>query len=396
MVERLSRKTLYDLVWSEPMKTLSARFGLSDVALKKTCARAEIPTPERGYWAKREAGKKTFQAELPTRLPGMEDYILIGSGSNGAYQYGYSEELLAPIGPPPEFPEPIETVRARIAEIVGHVPVPSKIRTWHPVLDRLLQEDESRRAKQLTDAYPMLWNKPLFDTPFERRRLRILNSLFFSVAKMKGKASIRGSEAREICISFFRQHLHLSLDRPKKSNQKSQVLNASSGSSDTRLCLSILAGFGSETVLAAWQDDDTKTLEMQMTDVAVQIIVTAEIRYREGAVHQYEWRVRRKAELEEEERKRKIEVERAEKERRQRIEHDRIERLLRDAAAYQQAAEIRKYVEAIRLAQAGDISSSTDKLELWSQWALAQADRIDPAMGRRFLKAMQDDDDVRK
>jgi hypothetical protein len=52
MAERLSRKALYDLVWSEPIKTLAARFGISDVGLKKTCARAAIPTPERGFSAK--------------------------------------------------------------------------------------------------------------------------------------------------------------------------------------------------------------------------------------------------------------------------------------------------------------------------------------------------------
>src|SRR5580698_3299946 len=118
MAERLSRKTLYDLVWSEPMKTLSARFGISDVALKKTCARAGIPTPDRGYWAKKDAGKDTFQAELPTRPPGMDDEVSIGSGGNGSYGYWNQEELLVPIGAPPEFPEPIEAVRARIVEIV--------------------------------------------------------------------------------------------------------------------------------------------------------------------------------------------------------------------------------------------------------------------------------------
>jgi len=45
MAERLSRKELYDLVWSEPLKTLCSRFGISDVALRKTGARSEIPTP---------------------------------------------------------------------------------------------------------------------------------------------------------------------------------------------------------------------------------------------------------------------------------------------------------------------------------------------------------------
>lgn len=47
MAERLSRKELYYLVWSEPLRTLSSRFGISDVALKKTCVRAQIPTPDR-------------------------------------------------------------------------------------------------------------------------------------------------------------------------------------------------------------------------------------------------------------------------------------------------------------------------------------------------------------
>jgi hypothetical protein len=238
----------------------------------------------------------------------------------------------------------------------------------------------------------MSWDKPLFDNPFERRRLRVLNSLFLAVAKMNGKASVCGREAREIRISFFQQHLHLTLDRPKKSNRHAQVLNPTGESSDSRLCLSILSGFGSETALAFWQDEEGQKVEMHMTDVAVQTILTAEIQYRENALRQYQWRVQRKAELEEEQRKRKLEAERAEKERQKRIEQARINRLLRDAAAFQQAGEIRKYVEVIRLAMARDDSSSTDEIEQWSKWALAQADRIDPAIGGRFLKAMQDED----
>jgi hypothetical protein len=39
-----------------------------------------------------------------------------------------------------------------------------------------------------------------------------------------------------------------------------------------------------------------------------------------------------------------------------------------------------------------DSSSSIEEIEQRSQWALAQADRIDPAIGGRFLKAMQDED----
>jgi hypothetical protein len=144
MAERLNRKALYDLVWSEPMMTLSARFGISDVALKETCARAGVPTPERGYWAKKEAGKEVFQAAFPLRPPGLSDEIEIGAGSNASYGYWTEDDLLAPVGALPEFSEPIEAVRARIVETVGHITVPHKVLTWHPAIDRLLKEDEKR------------------------------------------------------------------------------------------------------------------------------------------------------------------------------------------------------------------------------------------------------------
>ncbi len=148
MAERLSRKELYDLVWSEPMTTLSSRFGISDVALKKTCRRAEIPTPDRGYWAKKEAGKSISQAALPLRPPGMDDEILVAGGSN-YYWHSESkeEELLAPLPMPPEFSESIEAVRDRIAKAIGEINVPHQVCVWHPAIDRFLKEDEERRAK---------------------------------------------------------------------------------------------------------------------------------------------------------------------------------------------------------------------------------------------------------
>lgn len=394
MAELFNRKALYDLVWSEPIKTISVRFGISDVALKQICVRAAIPTPDRGYWAKKDARKETFQAVFPARPPGMDDQVLIGKAGHGLYNH-YSnwnrEDLLGPIGPPPEFPEPIEAVRARVAETIGHVTVPRNVRNWHTAIDRLLKEDEKRREKQLNDPYPMPWYKPLFDSPFDRRRLRILNTLFLAVAKMNGKSFVNGPEARDIGISFFQQHLHLSLDRPKRSARRRAVPNTGDESSDMKLSLSIVSGWRSEEVIVAWQDDDDQRLEAQMTDIAVQVILAAEIQYRESALRRYRWRVQRKAELEEEARKRKVEAELAEKERQKQIEQGRVDRLLRDAAAFHQAGTIRKYVEAIRSTQARESASSPDEVEQWSQWALAQADRIDPAIGGRFLQAIQDE-----
>lgn len=60
-----TREALYKLVWSESTRTLSKRFGISDVGLAKACRRANIPTPDRGYWARIAAGQGCEKTPLP-------------------------------------------------------------------------------------------------------------------------------------------------------------------------------------------------------------------------------------------------------------------------------------------------------------------------------------------
>jgi hypothetical protein len=386
MAERLSRKELYDLIWSEPTKTLAARFGISDVALKKTCERAAIPTPDRGYWAKRDAGKETFKPALPARQPGMDDEVTVAAGRS---YWGHSwteDEHLRDTPKTPEFPEPLASVREIIAKAIGHVSVPSKVTNWHPAINRLLVEDEKRRQEQLHDPYPYSWNAPLFDSPLERRRLRILNALFFATAKLKGKPAITGREGRQIGISFHQQHICIKLDKVERARKET---GSTSKKSEDHLCLSIVRGYGSDSAIKSWQDDNDGKLEAKLTDAAIEIVLAAEVQYREGVIREYEWRVKRKAELEQEVIRRRIEAERAEKERLRKLEQARVDRLLQDAAAFRRAEDIRNYVRLIRTAAEPSINS-TEELERWSSWALAVADRIDPAVGGKFLSAMQD------
>ena len=64
-VHSFSREALYELVWSESTRTLAARFGISDVGLAKACKRTNIPTPDRGYWARVAAGQECQRTPLP-------------------------------------------------------------------------------------------------------------------------------------------------------------------------------------------------------------------------------------------------------------------------------------------------------------------------------------------
>lgn len=63
---------------------------------------------------------------------------------------------------------------------------------------------------------------------------------------------------------------------------------AQSGVSETTLALSIRRGPGSETERMTWQDNDEGKLETRMAEIAVEVILTAEIQYREMAVQHYQ------------------------------------------------------------------------------------------------------------
>jgi hypothetical protein len=62
---QLTRKELYDQVWSEPVSRLAQRYGFSDVWLARICRKNNIPRPPRGYWAIVQSGGKARKTPLP-------------------------------------------------------------------------------------------------------------------------------------------------------------------------------------------------------------------------------------------------------------------------------------------------------------------------------------------
>src|SRR3569833_3165076 len=123
MPERLSRLQLYETVWSQPLIVLARRFNISDVALKKTCARFDIPVPARGYWAKLQAGKSTTKVALPARAAGMNNEVVVGGRNHYWHDRLTDEEILGALPAPPTFTEDLSVVRNRGGNIMGKVRV---------------------------------------------------------------------------------------------------------------------------------------------------------------------------------------------------------------------------------------------------------------------------------
>lgn len=62
---KITRKELYDLVWTETMTSICKRFGLTSDKLRKQCKSMGIPTPPNGYWSKLKYGKAPEIIPLP-------------------------------------------------------------------------------------------------------------------------------------------------------------------------------------------------------------------------------------------------------------------------------------------------------------------------------------------
>jgi hypothetical protein len=66
----LKREELYAQVWTEPVRKVAARLGVSDVGLAKACRKLRVPLPKRGYWARVAAGQAPRKPLLPQARPG--------------------------------------------------------------------------------------------------------------------------------------------------------------------------------------------------------------------------------------------------------------------------------------------------------------------------------------
>jgi hypothetical protein len=288
----ISREELYKLVWTEPVRTIAQRMGVSDVWLKKCCSKADIPVPDRGYWAKLRADKTVVRQKLPPRSPGMATDVTIGTDLHPYRWPPNSEaELAAPPPTEPTFAEPIEAISARVDRSLGKVRFVRDFGSAHSLIRHLLHEDELRRLKPADAHYRLRYSDPFFDTPFERRRLRILNSLFLALTKADYEPWLNDPQARNVGVTVGSQTISFALDHPKTRARANRRVQAPREAYEI-LHLEISATGGS------WTDDDSGRIEDRLREIVLKLIVAGEIQYRANAHSVYENACRRRAEME--------------------------------------------------------------------------------------------------
>lgn len=373
-----TREDLHQLVWTDPMRTVAQRLGISDVGLKKHCAAAGIPVPERGYWAKLAAGKPVQPQKLPPRDPGASEFVQIGR-ETFSWNADPEKRLAEPVPETPTFSEPLESVRARIERRLGKLKAMRTLDGPHAGLRKLLEKDAARARKFAEHSWA--WDKPIFTGGFERRRLAILNSLAIGLSKVGAKLEVSGPTGRQISVRVADTPVELTLDHPAaKPNRHGEWQIREGSADDLKL---VIGKADAETYKPIWLDDEKGYLEAKLSQIGLEIVFAGEVLYRERQLAGHKWRLEERARLEVEVRKRREEAERRERERRAAEAKARRDQLFGQAQAWRSAHDLRGFVAEILASQVA--SAAPDAIKRWAAWALREADQLDPATNGGFV-----------
>jgi hypothetical protein len=243
---------------------------------------------------------------------------------------------------------------------------------------------DGKHGKPRSYSWPS--DAPLFELPIERRRLRLLNALFLTLQRCGATPWIQDRPGSDTGVRIGDQSVSFTLDRvaDRRPSPRAQSAN---GDRKPRETLQFAIGHRTSTEpRKTWEDSVDRKLEQFLTEIVVQLLVAGEACYRESALKTYEWWIRRREELDEEDRLYKAEQARKERERIAKLEKERLERLFAAADAWRRANDLRAFVETVRAANRDvTVPAARERLEWWVEDALEAADRLDPLLQSNLL-----------
>lgn len=371
----LTRDELYQLVWSQPLRTLAAQFGLSDVGLAKTCRRMMIPLPGRGYWRQKETGHPVRRAPLRP-LPASASPAL------QEFEPRRLEQSSAPMSSLDS--GPVAEQRRFEADPTNVMRVSETLEDPHPLVERA---GRSLRSAGIDDRGYLKPRTPgclaiRTSRGALERALRICDALargldarqyVLTLADRDGRpVTIVQLHGEEITIALEETISQVERPAPKRKPstfgyvawQPRTFDSVPSGELSLRIDEPESPG-----VRKSWSDGKKQRVEECLNAFIVGLVAAALAKKAER-----ERRDAQRRTWEEAERARQLEVQRRTQEAARR-------RVLReDATRWRDAEALRGYVRALRAALRDEPPAQERRasLEAWLNWAESQADRLDP------------------
>lgn len=198
----MTREELHEQIWSQPIRTLAASIGISDVALAKRCKTASVPVPPRGWWARKEAGKPVKVEPLPPLPFVMSNYFPAIEKSKESVEGVKLQTLEPPVFR--DLPQVQEEIRAAVKPIKG----PPALTRAHPIVARLLKQDAARPP--VSDRQFAHYGEQKFGSQIQQRRLRFLSCILTELERL-------GCIRPTVRLDHIKSHYYQSLLSSKPS-----------------------------------------------------------------------------------------------------------------------------------------------------------------------------------
>lgn len=347
----LTRKELYDIVWSTTLSKLTQEYALSNDGIKKMCKQFEIPMPDNSYWSKLKFNKPVNKTELNSAFSG-EDKIAL---------------TIREEGNPINVDQTPLTILTKQIQNDPKAPLMVPEKLSNP--DILIQNTKQLYSKRKNEFY--YWDEKIDSVSIDvedanfNRALRIMDT-FVKLLRYRGHSFRRDRNNRGPRIIAKDVEFSFRLREMQKRIPPVKFYGGSTYIPTGIFIMKINEGYKS----IEWKDAAIK-LENQLAKIVAKIELEAE----EELVWREECRLD-KIKRSEEDRIRKIFEARKEK------EVVKTRKLFSDAKKFDKATMYRNFIKATEQ-KAITEKNLTEELKEWIKWAYDKAAWIDPTSPKR-------------
>lgn len=345
--ETFTRNELYDLVWLVPLLTLSRKYAISDVGLRKICVRMEIPLPKAGHWQKLKFNKKTNQPKLSVNYNGDKEVTL-------SWRTEEMKNIVATPSPSKILQQQIEQEMQPVLSVPEKLSKPDELivaaRESLNKKDRYEHNGLASCERGELDIRVARTNIP--------RALRFMDTLIKALRKRghdivtKNDKTYVRIDSQEIEIRF-------------REKLKKEIVKGTHYDSTEYRPKGILA-----FQVGTYHDKEWKDGAILIEEMLSKIIARLELIAQEQKERELHWK--REREIREEQ-------ERIRKEHEKRKENDLLnfKNTLLKSSRWHKAVNLRNYIDEVE-AKAKAENKLNDELQSWLAWARGKADWYDP------------------
>ena len=346
----LTRKELYDIVWSTTLSKLTQQYAYTNDGIKKICKQYEVPMPDGSYWSKLKFNKKFKKEKLNPVFNSVDKIIL-----------AIREE-----GNPINIDNTPLTIRTKEIESDPKAPliVPEKLTKPDVLIQNTKSYHQSRKNKDFVRNDKLDIVHIYVEEANYNRALNIMDS-FIKLLRHRGHSFRRDRNNYGPKIVAYDVEFSWNIREKTKRILSDKIYETATYIPTGILILQIGESFRAKE----WVDGATK-LENRLSKVVAKIELDAikELEWRE------ECRIHRIQEAEKEKLRKEFQAKRDK-------ELLDTKDLFKLAEYHNKANIIRDYISRIENQEPDNNQESTELIE-WIKWAKDKADWLDPLVNK--------------